>query len=151
MIFRINLSVCVVFLLGALGIVLLDLKVRKFTTNDMEILKVYLYPVLLWAFGAWVSRKREGSSAVWFVTSILLMVVLLFALYCEFGSMREEATTHEYTQHIIGPIALALQWVVGVPVVVILAVIELFQRGKSKDHGLGKIEPKDQMFSDPPR
>jgi hypothetical protein len=125
MIFKINLAACVSFIFAAFGILLLDLKVTKYTPNDLEIMKACLYPIPLWVFGAWVSRKHHPSSVACLVTSTFLMCVLLFALFFELGSIREEEVTKQYVQHFVLPIAFLLQWVVGVPMVAILIVIRV--------------------------
>ncbi len=135
MIFKINLAACVSFIIVALGIYLLDLRVTKYTPYDLEMMKWCLYPIPLWVFGAWVSRKHHASSVACLVTSTILMWVLLFALFLELGSIREEEVTREYVQHFLLPIAYLLQWVVGVPMVAILivirVVIEFLDRRKS--------------------
>ena len=128
MILKINLAVCAVFVLAAAGILLTGSDFTTFSLIDLRILMIFLSPTLLWAVGAWVGRRHPWSSIVWLVASILLMSVELYALYLDAETMRKEAITKEYTQQIGGFLAMLLQWVVGLPLIAILAGIWLLDR-----------------------
>jgi hypothetical protein len=129
MVLKINLAACVVFVLAALGIGLSTSDFTTFSLMDIRILGIFLSPALLWAVGAWASRRHLGSSIAWLVASILLMSVGLFALYLDAEAMREQAITKEYTQQIAGFLAMLLQWAVGLLLLIaILAASWLFDQ-----------------------
>jgi hypothetical protein len=126
MILKINLAVCVVFVLAAVGILLTDSNLTTFSRDDIRVLLIFLSPTLLWTVGAWVCRRRLGSSIVWLVASILLMSAQLFAMYLDAETMRQQAITKAYAQQFAGFLAMLLQWAVGLPLIAaILAVIWL--------------------------
>jgi hypothetical protein len=129
MILKINLAVCVVFVLAAIGILLTWSDSATLSQIDLRGLLIFSSPTLLWAVGAWVGRRSPWSSIVCLVASILLMSVELYALYLDAEAARKEAITKQYTQHMAGFLAMLLQWAVGLPLITILAAIWLFDEG----------------------
>ena len=127
-VFKINMTVCVLFALGILGLLLYSGDFSKFAPSDLVVVAIYGSPLLLWVGGAWAFRKGEWSSFVWLLASFILMGIGLYGLYLDCEQTREEAITMQQTMHLGGFLAMLAQWAIGLPLLLILALIEGFTR-----------------------
>jgi hypothetical protein len=142
MVFKINLAACLVFVVGSIVIALLGALViaqsaptpMMFGWNNLLFVLFLWSPALLWAGGAWALRKAEGCNAVWLMASIVLMGAELFALGVEVDQARREAITREYTQSLLSFVVVLGEWAIGLPLLIILAVIWRFYRS-AEDEG----------------
>jgi hypothetical protein len=125
MVLKANLAACGVFVLGTVGICLLDSTWTgtMIRPSDVAILLFFVSPALLWAGGALAFRGRGGWSIAWLSASIFFMGAELFTLYHEAVKAHQEAITGQPTQSLLGFLVILGQWAVGLPHLVVLALV----------------------------
>ena len=123
MVFKMNLGMCLVFVLAIPALALAGPRPLTFRPSDFAALAFIASPAFLWAGGAWAAKGRDVSAVFWFVISGLLMGAELLALGMEVAKARQEAITHQETQSILGFLVILGEWAVGLPLLLLLAVI----------------------------